>query len=80
MLTHMADTRASGNAIPAGFQDDLEGAAPLRLGHRIAPGGEAVAVMIIENCGRGPYAGLLATHLSFPEIAGEMFLSRYTVK
>ena len=23
---------------------------------------------------------LLSTHLSFPEIAGEMFLSRYTVK
>ena len=23
---------------------------------------------------------MLSTHLSFPEIAGEMFLSRYTVK
>ena len=47
MLTRMADARASGNAILAGFQDDLEGAAPLRLGHRIAPGGEAV----VDICG-----------------------------
>jgi len=30
-------------------------------------------MMIIENCGRGPYTGLLATHLSLPEIAREMF-------
>ncbi len=47
MLTHRADTRASGNAILAGFQDDLEGAAPLRLRHRIAPGGQAV----VDICG-----------------------------
>lgn len=47
MLTHIADARALGNAIPAGLQDNLEGAAPLRLSHRIAPGGEAV----VDICG-----------------------------
>ena len=43
MLTHIADTRAFDEAIPAGFQDDLDGAALLRVSHRIAPDGQAVA-------------------------------------
>ncbi len=47
MLTDAADTGASGKAIPAGFQDDPGGAPPLRLSHRIAPGGQAV----VDICG-----------------------------
>jgi anti-sigma B factor antagonist len=41
MLTHVAETRAVDQvAVPA--QDDPEGPAPLKLGHRICPTGEVV--------------------------------------
>ncbi len=42
MLTQMPDTRALGKAFAPGFEDDPQGAAPLRLCHRIARAGEAV--------------------------------------
>jgi anti-sigma B factor antagonist len=42
MLTQMPDTRAQGKASASGGDDDPQGAAPLRLSHRVARTGEAV--------------------------------------
>jgi len=43
MLTQVADARAGEEATAeAGAQDDLQGAAPLELSHRISPAGEAI--------------------------------------
>ena len=65
--------------LPAGLVPVMHRLEWINPVERLARSGPCPVVSVVAPAGYGKTT-LLSTHLSFPQIAGEMFLSRHTIK